>query len=390
MKGFMRQPKGCAKDYWELVVELPRDPITGKRQRQYHTFRGNKTKAQARLTELTDAANKGNLARAPKTLTIEDFLREWVSGHIKLTVAPKTFERMTREVENHLIPRIGRIPLRDLKTEEVTAFYVYLTTEGRVDGKGGLDPISIRNVHRTLHQALTHAIDLNKITSNPATKATKPRVAKRRAKVLDEGQMAKLLGAAKGTHMFAPLLVALTTGVRRGELLALPWSAVDLDTGRIRIEQSVEQLPADGDGPRVRIKPPKTESSRRTIALPAIAVETLKRHRVEQIEQRMALGLGRAELVFTEIDGAMIVPDVFTHRLTRLAASVGLKCSPHTLRHTMATALLKAGQHVKIVAERLGHSSITMTLDTYSHVLPDMQEEAAAAMNEIMNGVVEK
>ena len=343
-----------------------------------------------RVTELTDAANKGNLARAPKTLTLEDFLREWVSGHIKLTVAPKTFERMTREVENHLIPRLGHIPLRDLKTEEVTAFYGFLTTEGRVDGKGGLDPISIRNLHRTLHQALTHAIDLNKITRNPATKATKPRVAKRRAKVLDEGQMAKLLAAAKDTHMFAPLLVALTTGVRRGELLALPWSAVDLESGRIRIEQSVEQLPADGDGPRVRIKPPKTESSRRTIALPAIAVEILKRHRVEQIEQRMALGLGRAELVFTEIDGSMIVPDVFTHRLTRLAASVGLKCSPHTLRHTMATALLRAGQHVKIVAERLGHSSITMTLDTYSHVLPDMQEEAAAAMNDIMDGVVEK
>lgn len=201
--------------------------------------------------------------------------------------------------------------------------------------------------------------------------------------------MARLLDAAKGTRMFAPLFVALTTGVRRGELLALPWSAVDLVAGKMRIEQSLEETPIEGGGNRLRIKEPKTASSRRSIALATITVEVLKRHKREQAEERMLLGLGKPDLVFTDIDGEPIRPNMFTHRLTRLAASVGLTCSPHTLRHSHATALLKAGQPAKIVAERLGHSSIAITLDVYSHVLPDMQEQAAAAVDAAMGGMVE-
>jgi integrase len=261
-----------------------------------------------------------------------------------------------------------------------------MLTTGRRDGKGGLSPRTVQHTHRVLKQALRQAVQWRLLAVNPCEAVEPPKVEEPEIEVLSQGEVATLLRAAEGGRMYAPILLALTTGMRRGEVLGVRWSDVDLDGATLRVEQAVEQTKAG-----LRFKPPKTKRSRRTITLPALTVTALRRHRAQQAEERLALGLAGADdwLVFTRYDGATVEPRFFTKSFTRLAASAGLPhVTFHGLRHTHVTQLLAAGEHVKVVSERAGHSSVAVTLQIYAHTIPGMQTGVADRLDAALRLVI--
>ena len=206
--------------------------------------------------------------------------------------------------------------------------------------------------------------------------------------VLDEDQTATLLEGAQDTTLYIPSLLAVTTGLRRGEILALRWRDVDFDRGTLAVTQSLEET-KDG----LRFKQPKTKRSRRVVTLPSITIDALRRHRIEQAQLRLQLGLGRDDngLVCSRYDGQPRSPRAFTKEFTRLVAKLDIpRTTFHGLRHSHATQLLRAGIHPKIAQERLGHSTIATTMDLYSHVTDTMQEDAAAQIDAGLQAAIGK
>ena len=219
-----------------------------------------------------------------------------------------------------------------------------------------------------------------------AKAAEPPRAPKGEIRALDTESLRELLGVAKGTNLYAPILIAVTTGLRRGELLGLKWSDIDLTDRFLHVRRSVEQVRGD-----VRVKAPKTEKSSRKVTLPRITVTELQRHSLLQKKDRLRLGpiYSDADWVFSREDGAIWNPDTFTRAFRRLLRDSKLDSIRfHDLRHTHATQLLKDGIFIKVVSERLGHSSVQITLDTYAHVLPSMQDEAAERIDSAISDLL--
>lgn len=210
-----------------------------------------------------------------------------------------------------------------------------------------------------------------------------PRVEQREISTLDETEVAQLFKAVRGTRLELVVVLAVTTGLRRGELLALRWTDIDLDKQTLSVRQSLEQT-----RDAVTLKQPKTRRGRRLVALANVTVEALRRHRADQAKRRLLLGAAYKDrsFVLTRVDGRPMNPAETSKDFARLVAKKGLtRVSLHGLRHTHATLLLRANVHPKVVSERLGHATIGITLDTYSHVLPDMQQVAAKRLDSLLS-----
>ena len=223
---------------------------------------------------------------------------------------------------------------------------------------------------------------------NVADAVTPPRVEHREMTVLNEDQTAQLLAAARSTRLDIVIQLAVMTGLRRGEILALRWQDVDLERGVAHVRRSLEQLRGG-----LNFKQPKTAKSRRTIALPPLAVEGLRRHRLAQKKERLAIGPAYQDqdLICARLHGTPMDPSEVTAGFARLIAGLDLpKVRLHDLRHGHATHLLAQGIHPKVVSERLGHSTIGITLDTYSHVMPGMQEEAAQKLDDALRAAIHR
>jgi integrase len=217
---------------------------------------------------------------------------------------------------------------------------------------------------------------------NPADAVKPPRPERKEMQALDEDETAKLLVSSRSTRVWIPVLLAVTTGMRRGEILGLRWSDVDLDNGVLCVRQALSKTQAEG----IVFREPKTAKSRRTLALLPMTVDALKEHRKLQTKERLRLGPVFEDhgLVCARENGRPWHPESFTSAWRILCRDTGVTVRFHDLRHTHATQLLRGGIHPKVVSERLGHSTIGLTLDTYSHVLPGMQEEAAAKLDAIL------
>jgi integrase len=356
---------------WELKYDAGRDPKTGKRITKYKTVRGAKKDAQRELRNLLGAVDKGMVADASK-MTVGDWLKQWIE-EARHTVSPKTHERYSEIVNKHLVPALGVIGLSKLAPVHIQGFYSEALKSGRLDGKGGLSPQTVVHFDRVLHLALKRARKLRLIAVNPAEDVERPQVERREMQTLSDEEAGQLLAAASTTRIYVPIVLALATGLRRGEILALRWQDIDLATGIIRVVRSLEQT---NDG--LRFKVPKTQRGKRPVVLPASVVEILRNHKVKQLEERFLLGLGKGELVFTRVDGRPISPDTFTSWVARVAKRAGVShiMPVHGLRHTHITNLLRANVHPKVASERAGHSSVGFTLDRYSHVIPSLQEDA--------------
>ena len=261
------------------------------------------------------------------------------------------------------------------ETARLDRLYVDKQENGRLDGKGGLSPQTVLHIDWLLHTAFEAACRKGLLFRNPTQHAERPKVEKRAKRVLDDDEFRALLDRAEGGRLYAPLYTILSTGLRRGEVLALRWRNIAIDDRALFVVESLEETKHG-----LRVKEVKTAASRRQVDLPASAVDVLRQHRLEQRKEHFRLGLGWSvdTLVFPTPLGEPQRPRDFTKSVTRLAKAAGIDgFTPHAGRHDHFTRLLRAGTHPKIAQVRAGHSSIQVTLDVYSHAAPTLQREAA-------------
>ncbi len=355
MRGHIR-PRGPGSR--ELKSDLGSDSLTGRRITKYKAVRGSKRDAEQELRRSLTTVDQDTHADAGK-LAVGECLAWWLDDEVRHSVSRKTLERYREIVEKRLVPVLGALPLGKLQPVHVQNYYAQALKSGRRDGKGGLSRQTGIHRDRVLHVAVKRARALR--PTNPAEDVERPRVERREIEVLEPDEFTALLKAAAATRPLTPIFLALATGLRRGELLALRWLDINLDRASLTVAQSLEQT-KDG----LRFKAPKTKRSRRTIALPPSAVEILQPHKVNQLKERMARGHGRNEsgLVFTRHGGERVNPRNFSKKFTRIERPAGVRpITFHGLRHTHVTNLLRQGVHPKIACERAGHASIAITLD---------------------------
>jgi integrase len=306
-------------------------------------------------------------------LTVGEYMDRWLRD-VKDTVRQSTHERYGYAIGPHIKPAIGRIKLKDLTSAQVRWFY-----RDRLDY--GLAPATVHKLHVVLHKALNAAVSDGLIPRNPTASLKLPRIIKEEIDPLDQEEARRLLKAADGDRLQALYVLALNTGMRQGELLALKWDDVDLERGVLRVRRTLSRT-----GNAYVFSEPKTKKSRRTIKLTAGAVRALRDHLSRQLEEMERMGslYQPGGLVLATRTGTIINPSNLRSRSFKpLLERAGLRqIRFHDLRHTCATLLLSSNVNPKIVSEMLGHVSIAITLDTYSHVLPTMQESAIRALEE--------
>jgi integrase len=310
--------------------------------------------------------------------TVEQYLVSWL-GVCKHTVKPGTWRRYRDFVRLHIVPAVGTVALAKLTAQHVQALYARKLDDG-------LAPATVRQMHAVLHKALQTALRLGLVQRNVADMVDAPRIPQREMAILSETQVQRLLEVAAGDHLEALYVVALATGMRLGELLALRWKDVDLEAASLQVRATLKR---SEDGTFVFAEP-KTIQSRRRVALPATAAIALQRHRVRQREQQVRVGHAwpSVDLVFPAengepLDGISVLRSEFYPLLQRADLP---RVRFHDLRHTAATLLLSRGVDVKVVSEMLGHSTIAITLAIYYHVRPHKQQEAADVMDRLLRG----
>ena len=371
---------------WVLVVDVGYDE-NGRRKQRWHSGFATKREASNALTEVLSRLQHQEYIE-PSKLTVGAFLREWLDA-VQVKLRPSTWASYSLNVEHYIVPALGTIPLQNLTAAKLNAFYADLLRNGRTRRDGGLSRRSVRYVHTIIRKALHEAVRWNRLARNVADLADPPSQGTTRAmKVWDADELRRFLEHVQDDRYYAAWLVAATTGVRRGELLGLRWRDVDLDAGRIGITQSLVAFRRGSTGDVV-FSAPKTAKGRRSIALDAITLATLKSHRGTQVEERLAWGgaYENNDLVFAREDGSAIHPDAFSWWFRQhVKAAELLPIRLHDLRHSHATLALRAGVHPKVVSERLGHATVSITLDTYSHAIPAMEEEAAEKVAALVFG----
>lgn len=377
---------------YSIVVDIGRDQVTGKRHQKWYSGYKTKKAAEEKLAEILHQIATGAYIE-PSKLTVADYLAKWLAEYAKDNVSGKTFERYEEICKNAIIPSLGSIHVPRLQPLHIQNFYRQQIDSGRKkprkDGPKGLNPRTVIQYHRILHKALAQAVRWNLLTANPADRVVPPKMQAKEVQPIDEMRSVWLIEVAEGSPCYVPIVLALYTGMRRGEILALRWQDVNLNAGYLRVERSLEQTRLAG----ATFKLPKSKKSRRTISLPVTVVETLKAHRAEQEKRRAILGEGyqALDLVCCREDGALWVPSAFTASYRSLLALRHLDGPNfHALRHSHASHLLRSGVSAKVISERLGHSTVGFTLDQYVHVLPGMQEEAAVRIETAMNAAKEK
>jgi len=356
---------------WAIVLDVPNE---GKRRRKWHTFHGTKRQAETECARLIAELAGGNYIEPSKT-TLQEYFVEWLK-HEKANVSPKTLQRYEELLLKNIAPVIGAITLNKLSAAAVDGAWGKLLESGRRDGKGGLSPRTVHHCRRVMLTAMEQAVKWDLLKRNPVAITRPPKVERTKMQAYDADQTANLIEAFRGTRMFMPVLLAVMCGLRRGEIAALRWRDVDLSDNRrlLSVRESAEQT-KEG----VRYKEPKSGNAR-TVALSTTMLAELKAHRARQAEEQLRIGLrpDADSFVVAQVDGSPLQPRSLTHEWVRILAKTSLPTIRfHDLRHSHATQLLAAGVHPKIASERLGHSTIGITLDLYSHVMPGMQANAA-------------
>jgi integrase len=298
MKGHLKER---SPGHWAIILDIP-DPLTGKRRRKWHSFKGTKRQAQIECARLISAVQGGTYLEPSKT-TLAQFLDRWLA-HIKTQVSPRSHERYCELARKNIVPLLGAVYLSNLQPERISAAYSNALTHGRRDGTGGLSPRTVHHMHRILKQALGQAVSWDILNKNPAASVDPPRVERSTMQTYDINQTAELIEAMRDTRMLMPVLLAALNGLRRGEAAALRWRHVDLVTGQMSIVESVEVTAAG-----VRYKEPKGGHAR-TVALSPIMIEELRAHRVRQAEELLEVGVIVTEdtFVVAQVDGSPLKP----------------------------------------------------------------------------------
>lgn len=357
---------------WSFTVDV-QVPGAPRKQRTKAGF-ASKSEALRGMHEVQESLRVGRYVE-PSRLSLGTFLTTMWLPAARATVRATTWDSYEAYIRLYVVPRIGELPLQSISRGQLMIFYGELEQNGRIRRTGGLSSKTVHNIHVTLLKAFGDALEDQLIARNPATRAHRTTVDRPVMTTWSATQVRTFLRQVREDRLFALWRLAVTTGMRRGELLGLRWRDIDHNAAQLAVVQTL--LKAGGT---TFFSGPKTQRSRRTIALDPVTLEALRRHRSRQSAERLALGEAYAdhELVFCFTDGKPLDPDGVRLRFARHVREAGLpKIRLHDLRHTHATLGLMADVHPKVMQERLGHSTVAFTLDIYSHAVPSMQEQAA-------------
>ena len=347
----------------------------GRRARKY--IYGDTAAEVQRALLKARADHSQGLPVAPGRQTVEQFLRDWLENSVKPSVRPTTYRSYEQTVRNHLIPELGRLPLSKLEPQNVRVML------NRRLADGGLSARSVAYLRVVLRAALNQARKWNLVARNVAEVVDPPRCERFRIEPLTPDQASTLLETAKGDRLEALYAVAMACGLRMGEILGLRWQDIDLEHGRMTVSQALHRQKGRG----LILAETKTDRSRRTIGLPAPLVTALRVHRVRQLQERLAAGAQWREqsFVFASRVGTALEPRNLHRAFKRMLKRAGLPdIRFHDLRHSAASLMLAQGVPLRVVMEVLGHSSISLTANTYSHVMPSLVEDATAKVANLL------
>ena len=373
---------------WQGSVLTGYNPETGKPVRKYFYGRTRK-EVQEKINEVAPKVVAGTY-REPTKMTVAEWFTTWLNDYMKLSLRPTTWESHKYQVDGHIIPALGHLRLAQLQTAHIQRLYNDKLQGGRLDGKpGGLSPKSVRYIHTVIHSCLEQARKESMITINPAGAVRLPKLEKPEIKYLGTAEAAIFLAMARESKHFAAFYLALSTGMRRGELLALRWKDIDFEAEQLTVNQGLVRISGKG----LVFQEPKTALSNRVISLAPAVAQVLKEHREQQTDGRIMAGAAynsELDLVFSNELGEPICPRAFTRVFERLVKKAGLNVTFHGLRHTFATLALQEGVDVKTIQETLGHHSAAFTMDVYSNVTAKMRREAADRVSNLLASLIEE
>jgi integrase len=364
---------GRSDERWVAATELKRGD---RRRRRKYLYGKTQREVRQQLAVYVDNHDP-DLSGSSGPDSVEHFLEEWLRDVAAAAVRPRTFLGYRQLLLGHVVPSVGQRALAELHPREVQALY-------RTKLATGLSPQTVRNLHSVLHRALSHAVRWGLMPRNVCSLVDPPRIRKHEIRPLDADAARRLLAAAAETDFKALYVLALTTGMRLGELLGLKWSDIDLEGARLQVRRSLQRLPRGGF---IEVEP-KSARSRRSIDLTASTVASLEQHRARQTQEQHRVGAAWEDrgLVFCNRLGRPLEPgNVKRRSFWPLLERAGLpRIRFHDLRHSAASLLLSLNEHPKIVQELLGHSQIGITLDTYSHLIPGLQRQAIARLDDLL------
>jgi len=368
---------------WEGKITIGIDPNTGKPKRR--TFYG---KTQKEVKEKIEKAKSDILTGIyvePQKLTIEMWLNRYLDTFIKPNLKPASYANYKDLLKNHINPSIGKVELQKFTTDILQQFYNQKSISGRLDGKdGGLSSRIIRMMHQVIGRALKQAVKQHLIPFNPAEAVTLPKLKYKEITPFNKNEVKQYLSAAQDNRLYAAFLLDLTTGLRRGELLALQWDDIDIDKRILAIKRTLSRVRLVDDGiSKLMVGEPKTEKGKRVIPLLPEIIEELKGHKVRQAKERLKKGeqYENNDLVFCTPEGKYIEPRNFHRIHTAILEKAELRhVRIHDLRHTFATILLEAGEDPKTMSELLGHAKVSTTLDIYCHSSIEMKEQTVSKL----------
>ena len=368
-------------------ISVGRDPVTGKLKRK--TVYGTKEEVEKKLLNLRYELINGSYMEETN-ITMEKWLLTWLNVYKKNKLGPGTFDNYETNIINHIIPNIGKVELKKLRTDHLQIFYNKLLVNGNKKTGKELSPKTIRRVHVIINAALEQAIKVKHINENVSKYVELLKIENKEFEYLNSDEITQFLNYCDGDRFCAAFVLECYTGVRRGELLGLRWQDVSFDKDQIRINQVVKVVKnRDGEGNKTKLifGTPKTRSSRRTIPVPENVISILKEYQKQQNEEKMLIGKRYKDndLLFCKVDGTPIRPQNFTNHFKRLLKESGVekKVRFHDLRHSVASLLLELDQHPKVVQELLGHSVIATTLDIYSHVTLEKKSKATSSLHNL-------
>ncbi len=372
--GSIREVKTkSGKIHYQIAVDGGRDELTGKRIRAFKNVNGSMKEAKTLMHKMITEMEQGTIVKNSNK-KVGEWMDEWLGNYLP-NIEETTRVGYKTKIRCYIKPAIGDIFLKSLKTEHIQRMINDMNNRG-------LSPKNIRDTFNNVNAAIKKAVKVRLIPYNPCEAVELPKLKKYRANVYPPEMIQQLLDVAEGTDMYLPVFLLVMVGLRRGELLALRWSDVDFDNNILKVRSNM----VNGEKGCV-IKAPKSEAGIRDIHLGSDVMEVLKKAKAEYI-QKVFTSHGyfqNLNLVIHQDDGSPIKPDSMTRKWTRFLEAHNLpRIRLHDLRHSNATALIQAGVNPRVVQQRLGHSDVNITLNTYTHVLPEMDIDAAEKLDEIL------